>query len=163
MTDIVSPMPATPGEVLDVRPVCQVVIGDFGRDAAVRYLSALSRSERRFLQGVLAPCGLPFFDEYRRITWVALAEVAFIKAELIESVRRRDGHLTDQVLLGEAWSAVPESVMEALVELVMTAVAAVVSRGYERVRVVLPCNSLGGMLTEVGRRVVGRLSADGLD
>lgn len=58
--------PTVPGSAPAGETCLVVVLGDFGRDAALRFCSTLAQVERERLMGALAP-GAKFFDEYRRI------------------------------------------------------------------------------------------------
>jgi hypothetical protein len=118
-----------------------VVLGDFGRDAALRFCASLARAERRTLVRRL-PAGVPFFDEYRRLTLTLVGDLPFVKARVLERFVQRGERLDNRVLVGFPGGPAPEDVERRLAALAMEAMAGPLSRGVRRVTVLLPCNTL---------------------
>ena len=58
-------------------PVHAVVVGDFGREAAIRFCSLLAAVERERVRAELAT---PFFDEYRRLSLHLVCDLTYLKA-----------------------------------------------------------------------------------
>jgi len=118
-----------------------VVLGDFGRDAALRFCASLSRLERRHLTREL-PSAAPFFDEYRRLTLAIVGDLPFVKAPVLEGFSRRGEALDERVLVGFPGGPDPDEVEQRLAVLAMEAMAGPLQRGVRRVTVLLPCNTL---------------------
>jgi hypothetical protein len=125
-----------------------VIIGDFGREAAARYVALVGEEERKLLGAELDAQGLPFFDEYRRLMFTLVADIAHLKRGMIDRTWAAHGRLTDEVLFAIKSHDVPSDLKEAITELVQMEVQAGLQRGYRRVRVVLPCNSLSDLLDD---------------
>ena len=86
-------------QLRDLPTTYEVVVGDFGREAATRYLALLAEEERMFLSRLLATQDLPFLDEYRRIMFGHVGDVDFLKQATIRRVWSVIGHLTGEVLV----------------------------------------------------------------
>lgn len=118
-----------------------IVLGDFGRDAALRFCAELARHERTHVRALLPP-DAPFFDEYRRITLSVVGDLPFAKRPQLEA-HRRDGQLLDEgVLIGFPGGPAPEQVADRLGVLLLEALAGPMARGATRAVVALPCNTL---------------------
>ncbi len=128
-----------------------VVLGDFGRDAALRFCASLARAERRHLVRRL-PDGAPFFDEYRRLTLALVGDLPFVKAPVLERFVRRGERLDERVLVGFPGGPEPADVQERLAVLAMEAMAGPLQRGVRRVTVLLPCNTLAPVSWALGER-----------
>lgn len=135
-----------------------VIIGDFGREAAVRYAALIVEEERQVLGAELAARGLPFFDEYRRLMFTLVADIAYLKRGMIDRTWAAHGQLTDDVLIAIKSHDVPSDLKAAITELVQMEVQAGLQRGYQRVRVVLPCNSLSDVLDDAVQLGTAHLS-----
>lgn len=136
-----------------------LVIGDFGREAATRYVGVLAEEERRFLEGILGQTGVQFFDEYRRIMFTLVGDIGFLKHGMIDRTWDAHSRLTDDVLVAVKAHEVPEDLKLALVELTRDQVRSARRRGHQRVRVVLPCNSMSDVLADV----VSQVGAEGAE
>jgi hypothetical protein len=122
--------------------VYDIVIGDFGREAATRYMALLAQEERRQLAPLLRNAGLPFLDEYRRIMFGLIGDVAFLKETTIQNVWASRGHLTDDVLVAIKDHDVPADMVLRLACLIRDQAQSATFRGHGRVRVTLLCNAL---------------------
>ena len=118
-----------------------VVLGDFGRDATLRFCTTLARVERQQLVRRLA-AGTPFFDEYRRMTLAVVGDLPFVKAPVLDGFAHRGEALDQRVLVGFPGGPDPREVEERLAVLAMEAMAGPLKRGVRRVTVLLPCNTL---------------------
>lgn len=125
----------------DTGTTLAVVLGDFGRDATLRFCASLSRLERRHLTAEL-PSGAPFFDEYRRLTLAIVGDLPFVKAPVLRDFARRGTPLDDRVLVGFPGGPEPADVEQRLAVLALEAMAGPLQRGVRRVTVLLPCNTL---------------------
>jgi hypothetical protein len=116
-----------------------VVIGDFGRDAAIRFCATLAATERRLIQQGLA--GGDFFDEQRRITLSLSGDLPFVKAPHLARFRA-GAPLDERVLVGFEGGLAPADVTDRIGVLALEALAGPVRRGLRRALVLLPCNTL---------------------
>jgi hypothetical protein len=116
-----------------------VVLGDFGRDAGIRFCAALSRAERRHIVAALGPSSA-FFDEYRRTTMTLVGDLPFVKEPFLGD---RGGRALDQrVLVGFPGGPSTADVAPRLGDLALEALAGPLRRGVRRAVVLLPCNTL---------------------
>lgn len=137
----------------------EIVIGDFGRAAAVNYLRiALSRA-RSLICNILSRANLPFFDEYRRMMFCLVADIGFFKAELINKVVAHHGKLNEDVLIGLG-AQLSLDVVERVGLCVLQQVEAAVSRGYQRLNVTLPCNGLAPLAEAVSQLLRSPVEVD---
>ncbi|MDP7111625.1 MAG: hypothetical protein QGH45_06670 [Myxococcota bacterium] len=134
--------PPLPPDVHPARPpVPVVVLGEFGRDAALRFCRVLSFRERERIQAAL-PAGEPFLDEYRRATLTLVGDLPYVKEAQLDRYRREQRILDDQVLVGFPGGPQPGDVAPRLGVLLLEALAGPAARGATRAVVALPCNTL---------------------
>jgi len=128
-----------------------VVIGDFGRDATIEYLRMMAASEREMIESLLERERCEFFDEYRRIMFCVIGDVAFFKGPAISRSTIDPGYLTADILVGSEWTPMsPDFAGRVAVAVAQEALAAL-DRGHQYLRVVLPCNGLHALAKEVTR------------
>ncbi len=118
-----------------------VVLGDFGRDAGLRFAAALSRLERRRLRRG-HPADQPFYDEHRRITLAVVGDLPFVKRPWLARYEADARPLDDRILVGFPGGVPLQDVTPRLAALALEAMAGAVRRGVEEVVVLLPCNTL---------------------
>ena len=116
-----------------------VVLGDFGRDAGIRFCAALSRAERRHITASL-PDGAAFYDEHRRLTLSLIADLPYVKARFLAPYGDRP--LDDRVLVGFPGGPATADVTPRLGTLALEALRGPVERGGRQAVVLLPCNTL---------------------
>ena len=121
-------------------PLPAVVLGDFGRDAALNFCALLSRFERELLQQLIAG---PFFDEYRRLTPTLVGDLPFTKAVALEGAA---WPLDSRVLVGFPGGLAQDEVTPRLAVLMLEALRGPVARGATEALVLLPCNTLSPAL-----------------
>ncbi|VEN73435.1 hypothetical protein EPICR_170052 [Candidatus Desulfarcum epimagneticum] len=119
-----------------------IVIADFGRDASLEYLRLVSRREKRLIEGVLAPEGHAFFDEYRRVMHTVVGDLAFLKETALERSAKNPGYLKGDILIGTGPWPRPGVFFQKLARLAVQQALLAMDRGPGRVRVVIPCNTL---------------------
>ncbi|MBU0741213.1 hypothetical protein KJ554_02530 [bacterium] len=122
-------------------PALALVLGDFGRDAALRFGAVLAAAERAFIQRHL-PADAPFFDEHRRLTLTLVGDLPYVKQEWLASYARQSKPLDEAILVGFPGGPSPEQVQARLGVLALEAMRGPVGRGCRRVLVLLPCNTL---------------------
>lgn len=121
--------------------ILAVVLGDFSRDAALRFCIILSDAERRRIQEQLTP-DLPFFDEYRRITLSMIGDLSFAKGPHLAMYRNKNRALDDRILVGFPHGINQNEIIPRMGALVLHSMWGAVSRGIRRVLVLNPCNTL---------------------
>ncbi len=118
-----------------------LVLGDFGRDAAIRFCASLADAERAFIQQAL-PAGAPFYDEYRRLTLALVGDLPYVKHPWLDLYIREGKPLDEAILVGFPGGPTPRQVQARLGALALEAMRGPVERGCRRVLVLLPCNTL---------------------
>jgi hypothetical protein len=136
-------------ELLELPLTYDVVVSDFGREAALNYLRAVSIKEREIISAVLNQEGRPFFDEYRHIMFSVVADIAYLKKQAIAHCVAENAYLTEDVLIGVGPSPMPGDLVDRAAAIVAQAASAAVERGYDRIRVVAPCNRLADLTRDV--------------
>ena len=126
-----------------------VVLGDFGRDAAIRFCASLARAERRHICALL-PADAPFFDEYRRMTLALTGDLPFVKQRVLRQFG--DGALDERVLVGFPDGPTPGEVERRLSVTAAEAAAGPAGRGIRRMQILLPCNTLAPVSWAMTRR-----------
>ena len=154
-------MSAVLDRLRDLPVTYDVVIGDFGREAATRYLNVLAVEERSLLSKLLVAEGLPFFDEYRRIMFSHVGDVSFLKGPMIGHVWETRGHLTDEVLVAVSGHAVQPELVMAMVRVIRGETMSALTRGHQRVRATIVCNTLSDALEDAVRIVNEDLALTG--
>lgn len=114
-----------------------VVLGDFGRLGTLRYLEAFEEAERRLILSRL-PAGTEFFDEYRLVRYTVIGALREVKAALLPD----RGALSRSVLIGTRDGPSPETLYGPVLRVLMPFVVNARERGASVVRIVVPCNTL---------------------
>ena len=116
---------------LNVPPTTAVVLGDFGRDAALRFCARLSALERAHIAARL-PGNTSFFDEYRRLSLTLVGDLPYVKERVLRAVRGEGGLLDTRVLVGFPVGPRPEDVAARLAVLALQALRDAYERGSRR-------------------------------
>jgi hypothetical protein len=128
-----------------------IIISDFGREASVEYLRLSAVKERQVIQSLLRLGNFEFFDEYRRIMFSMIGDVAFFKRSMISRVAAKNGYLTDEVLIGLGQTDTTAEFERNVIFCVLKEVVSAVDRGYRQIRVIIPCNTLSTFTFKIGR------------
>lgn len=139
----------TAAEILATPFTFDIIVGDFGRDASVEYIRLVAQREREMLQTILKADGHEFFDEYRRIMYTAINDVAYLKWPAIAEAARH-GALTDAILIGMGTTPISADFIERLTTLIIQEAAVALSRGHRRIRVAIICNGLSDAAKHIG-------------
>ncbi len=115
-----------------------IVVGDFGRQGTLRYLIEFSKAERELISAQLE--NGEFLDEYRRIRYTVIGRLREIKHKL---VGRCNGQLDRSVLIGVRHGVSPHEILTPLLATVLPFIRLVANSKTERIRLILPCNTLG--------------------
>jgi hypothetical protein len=139
-----------PRVLLEAPVTYDIIIGDFGRDATIEYLRLMAASEKELIGSILHRQH-EFFDEYRRIMFSVIGDVAFFKRPAIADHAANVGFLTEDILVGAGFTPMSSDLAGRVALSVAQEALAAFDRGYRRLRVALPCNGLHGLAKEVGR------------
>ncbi len=141
----------TPRDVLEAPVTYDLIVSDFGRDAAIEYLKLVAARERRLIEPILRGAGCEFFDEYRRIMFTVIADVAFFKRSAIANSTKNCGYLTEDILVGVGATPISRDFVDRVAISVVQEILAALGRGHELLRVAIPCNGLSVLAQEVAR------------
>ena len=120
-------------------PVTVLVLGDYGRDAALRFCRLLADYERTHVQEMLGP-GRPFYDEYRRLRLLLVGDVRYTKAVCLAPFARAGAPLDERVLAGYPGGVPLDDLVAPFAALTYDALRA---HGWEgTAHVAIPCNTL---------------------
>ncbi len=133
----------------DGKTTLVVVLGDFGRVAAVRFVSSLSEREREVITAQLSP-GEPFYDEHRRIAVAFHGDLRFTKELHLAPYLNSGRPLDEKVLVGFPGGPTTDQVEDRLGVMALEAMAGSVSRGITDVVVCIPCNTLAPVSWSLG-------------
>jgi hypothetical protein len=129
-----------------------IVLSDFGRESAIEFLRSAAILEKRIVHSLLNDPNADFFDEYRRMMFVVVGDIAYFKHSLITTYDS-SGRLDAGVLIGMGERAIPMNVKERLVVSVLEQIAVGIRHGYRTLRVVIPCNTLAPLSEELDSAV----------
>lgn len=132
--------------------VYDVVLSDFGRVATLRLLTEVASIERDIVRR-LTGHDHDFFDEYRRIMFTCVGDIAHIKSDAIRGYVDRSLPLDRKVLFGVGDTPIPTDAVSAIADVLMGPISDAVDRGYQQLRIIIPCNTLA----EVDHELVGLL------
>lgn len=141
----------SPRDLLAAPVTYDIVVSDFGRDATIEYLRLVSTLEKRFIVSILDQQKRAFFDEYRRIMFTTIGDVAFFKAQAIAEETKSVGYLTEDVLIGLGPTPTSQEFIDRVAFCVVQEALAALDRGHRRLRVMIPCNGLSRIAMEIGR------------
>ena len=120
-------------------PVHAVVVGDFGREAAIRFCSLLAAVERERVRAELAT---PFFDEYRRLSLHLVCDLTYLKAGQLAPYRAADRAVDRRILAGFDGGLSVEELVPRIGALLFETLAGAMGRGARRALALAPCNTL---------------------
>lgn len=132
----------TPFDLLRMPITYDIVVSDFGRAATVEYLRLSADRERYLIAKILDEGGHPFFDEYRRLMFTVIGDIAFYKHTAITESANRVGYLTEDILIGLGGTTASDDFLNRLLLAVLQELLSAIARGHQRLRVVIPCNGL---------------------
>jgi hypothetical protein len=136
--------------VLGIPSTFDIVLGDFGRDASIRFLELASLVERELIEAVLDP-ELEFFDEYRRIMYSTLLHIEYFKRAEIHEFAASKRPLDSSILIGLAGKTTSSGVHARILRSLLLGLHAGVLEGFTHFRVILPCNTLSALVTDFER------------
>lgn len=127
-------------------PTLAVVVGDFSREATLRFWTHVSTLEYRQIRTML-PSESAFYDEYRRITYCLLGDLPFIKQYGLRS--HRTGLLDDRILIGFPGGITLKDILPQVALLIFHALWGPAKRDIRNVWVMFPCNTLAPLCWEL--------------
>jgi hypothetical protein len=119
-----------------------IIVSDFGRDATIEYLRIVATSEKRLINKVLENEHREFFDEYRRIMFTVIGDLAYFKEKAISESAVHNGFLTEDILIGLGSSPMSDGFVDRVSFSVIQEILAAIDRGHQRLRIMIPCNGL---------------------
>lgn len=141
--------------------VFDVILADFGRESTLRLLREVAVTERqivaRRLRSTTRKGETGFFDEYRRIMFACIGDIRYVKRDIIREYAASHLRLDASVLFGVRGRDVSAGTVASIVDLLIDPVRAAVTRGHHRIRVVLPCNTLGRVEQAIAHELASRL------
>lgn len=140
-------------DLLEMHTTYDIIVSDFGRDATIEYLRLVSESEKQLIETILARDGYEFFDEYRRIMFTVIGDLAFLKESAIATNATNNGYLTEDILIGLGSSPMSQEFVDRMILSVIQEVLAAMDRGHKRLRLMIPCNTLSDLTKKVGRMI----------
>jgi hypothetical protein len=140
-----------PRDLLGGPVTYDLIISDFGREAAIEYLHLAARYEKQLIDSILRVGGYRFFDEYRRMMFTLIGDVAFFKEAMIADSTSRDGFLSETILVGVGFSPASRDFIKRVTISIAQEALAALGRGHQRLRVAIPCNGLSYLAKEVVR------------
>ena len=143
----------TTSDLLTAEITYDIIVSDFGRDAALEYLRLAAAAEKRTIVAALGPSGHAFFDEYRRIMFTAVGDIAFFKEKAIRDSVSQHGYLTEDILVGDGLSPFTTEFVDRVAVTVAQEALAAIDRGHRHLRVAIPCNGLSNLATAIGRLI----------
>jgi aspartate/glutamate racemase len=135
--------------------ILDIVVGDFGRPGTLRYLRAFSDLERDAISPGLPP-GVPFMDEHRRVQLVVLCQLRHVKREILERFAAEGRAVDETVLVGTSFGPSTSEIVDRLGELLEQHARVARENGADRVRAVIPCNTLGTIGEALKENLQGR-------
>jgi hypothetical protein len=117
-----------------------IVVGDFGRDASIRFCQLLSEAERALLRA--SSESEKFYDESRRTTLSLVGHLPFIKDPYLDKFREDSRHLDDSILSGFPGGPSPEFLACRIGYLVFLELIQALRLRISNVIIALPCNTL---------------------
>jgi hypothetical protein len=153
-------MNRAPRRLSEVSYAFDVVLSDFGRTSALKLLRETSNIERALVQRILDSQHkriVPFLDEYRRMMFCAIGDVAYIKRDLLASYADRADELPSTVLFGVGGTRISATHVEAMADVLYSPIRSAIERGYDSVRIVIPCNTMGAVESQLRNELSCRL------
>jgi hypothetical protein len=148
--------------VVGVSELMDIVVGDFGRPGTLRYLQAFSDRERELITAEL-PAEAEFLDEHRLVQLTVLGQLRVVKRDILAPFLERGRPLDASVMVGTSIGASVEAIVPRLGALLGDQLTVAAKHGVGRVRVVIPCNTLGPVAEPLERALQDPATELGLD
>jgi hypothetical protein len=141
-------------DLLRIPVTYDIIVGDFGRDAAIEYLRLLAKNEKKTINSILKHRNLGFFDEYRRMMFTVIADLAFLKKDAIGKSASNDGIIKEDILIGVGTPTIISMEFVNRISLsVIQEVLSAIDRGHDLFRVMIVCNTLSDLAIEIGKMI----------
>src|SRR3989344_8912231 len=96
-------------QLLNSPKIFDIIISDFGREAAVKYVRSMAAHEREIIYARLKTSRHKFYDEYRKIMFVLVGDIAYYKESMIEKYKDKK-YLDSGILIGIGKLEIPHEV-----------------------------------------------------
>jgi hypothetical protein len=127
------------------RRIHDIILGDFGRSGTLRYLTLFSDHERDILIG---RCHA-FYDEYRAVRYTVVGVIDAIKAPWLRKFSDASRALDDSILAGVSDGIAIGDLAAPIAAALAPYVDQAIRGGAQRVRVIVPCNTLSPVLRQI--------------
>ena len=123
-----------------------IIIGDFGRPATLRYLELFSHYEKKFIKSHES-LNHKFFDELRQVRYTVLGAVRLIKKDVI---KLNNNKIDENILFGiNSFERDHDIILKAIISYLRPFVKNAIIEGANIVRIIIPCNTLSSMCSEL--------------
>lgn len=136
--------------------VYDIVLSDFGRAATLRLLNEVAGIERDIVRRLIGH-DHDFYDEYRRIMFTCVGDIAHIKSQTILRYTDRGLPLDRNVLFGVGDTPISADAASTIADVLTGPISDAFERGYHQLRIVIPCNTLAEIDHELLRLLDKRL------
>lgn len=126
-----------------------IVIGEFSREAAIDFLQVFANEERLRIKKILDGSDTSFCDEYRRIMFTLNCDIGFYKKPIINRIRKESEAFNLKTVSGSEYNKIVSDFSDRLAYCVAQEVDIAVRRGYSKIGVVIPCNTLAKFLSNI--------------
>jgi hypothetical protein len=148
-------MSVSPNKLCALSRTFDLIVGDFGRPGTIRYYQAFSDAERELLVPLLD--GKPFLDEHRRVRYIILGDLPSIKLDVILQSIEQCGEIDSRVLIGTKSGAPLSAIEDGLLAVLLPWLHTMRQLTYpdERLRIIIPCNTLSPLAEKIGNLLNG--------
>lgn len=124
-----------------------LVLGDFGRSGLIRYFKYFSEMESEILKKKSGRSDV--FDEERKINITLVTNTTFFKKFIINSNANIHDIPIEKLLIGNTNGPDPQKLIQPFVSLIVDYVKVIKVYEPEKVRIIIPCNTLGGIINNL--------------
>ena len=133
--------------------IYDIIIGDFGRDATIEYLRFIAKYEHQSIEKILNDSQITFYDEYRKIMFSAVCELSYFKENVIKECIKNNTILSNDVLFAVADNPMTSDFIERVTLRILQEISQAIDRGYVKIRLITPCNSLSTLTNLIKRSI----------
>lgn len=118
-----------------------IILSEFGRVASIEYLQSVCKLEQSIIQRHFLDKDSTFYDEYRRIMFVLIADTGYFKKRQIEAVVPK-GKIDSDILIGIKGQPLPDDMRDRITLAFLEQVYLALNRGHKNIRIIIPCNTI---------------------
>jgi hypothetical protein len=139
--------------ILESEIYYDLIISDFGRQAAMDYLKLVERNERGIIKKILKEENCEFYDEYRRIMFSVVADVNYFKRKKISEQYESQKKISSEILIGVGNSKMTNDFFKRVFLRVIDTLIPILKAGYKNIRIAIICNSLSPLVTRIVTKI----------